>query len=86
MSKREKILRKLLRGSSDHSIRFDELCDVLTSLGFESRTRGSHHIFFRSDVEEILNLQPLGSQAKPYQVKQVRGIILRYRLAKADED
>jgi len=49
-------------------------------LGFGERIRGSHHIFSRDGVEEILNLQPKGSKAKPYQVKQVRHVILKYRL------
>jgi hypothetical protein len=42
---------------------------------------GSHHIFTRDGVEEILNLQPKGAKSKPYQVKQVRQIIVRYKLA-----
>jgi hypothetical protein len=37
-------------------------------------------LFFKAGVEEILNLQPRGDQAKPYQVKQVRQLILKYRL------
>lgn len=41
---------------------------------------GDHHIFSRDGIEEILNVQPRGSQAKAYQVKQVRGVILRYGL------
>ena len=45
------------------------------------RTKGSHHIFTRDGIPEILNLQPKGSEAKPYQVKQVRNVILKYRLA-----
>ena len=50
------------------------------------RIRGSHHIFTKDDVEEILNLQPKGSKAKPYQVKQVRNMILKYKLGeKTDE-
>ena len=44
------------------------------------RVRGSHHIFNLDGVDEILNIQPRGSMAKPYQVKQVRGVIIRYRL------
>jgi len=51
-----------------------------------SAYRGSHHIFTRSDVEEILNLQPRGSKAKPYQVKQVRTILVEYRLGETDVD
>jgi len=46
------------------------------------RVRGSHHIFTRSDVRDILNLQPRrGGQAKPYQVRQVRDVVVRYGLA-----
>jgi hypothetical protein len=37
-------------------------------------------LFRRSGVEERINLQRDGGHAKPYQVKQVRAIVLRYRL------
>ena len=50
------------------------------ALNFEERIRGSHHIFTREGIEEILNLQPRGAKAKAYQVKQVRRIVLKYRL------
>jgi predicted RNA binding protein YcfA (HicA-like mRNA interferase family) len=80
MSKRQKQLEKVLLGRSDHTIHFEELCDILVHLGFTFRTNGSHHIFTRDDIEEILNLQPRGHDAKAYQVKQVRDLILRYRL------
>ena len=83
MTKHEKLLLRLLRGTSDATIGFEELCVLLRRLGFEERQRGgSHHIFTRPGVAEILNLQPRsGGEAKPYQVKQVRQIILRYGLA-----
>lgn len=67
-------------GRSDASIRFDALRSLLLHLGFEERTKGSHHIFRRVDVEQRINLQRDGSRAKPYQVRQVRSILLRYRL------
>jgi hypothetical protein len=70
----------VLRGTSDANIPFDGLLHLLKEFGFEERIRGSHHIFTRTGVEEILNLQPKGSHAKPYQVKQVRQVILRYKL------
>jgi predicted RNA binding protein YcfA (HicA-like mRNA interferase family) len=54
-------------------------------MGFNERIKGSHHIFYRQDIEEILNLQPKGSQAKAYQVKQVRNLILKYRLEEPNE-
>ena len=80
MSKYEKILLKILRGTSDKDISFSDLCNLLESLGFEKRICGSHHIYYREDIEEILNIQSKNSKAKPYQVKQVRNIILKYKL------
>lgn len=80
MSKDAKLLDKILRGASDANIQFDGLCHLLRLLGFDMRTRGSHHIFTKPEVEEILNLQPRGAHAKPYQVKQVRQVIVKYRL------
>jgi hypothetical protein len=61
------------------------MCQLLRRLGFEERIRGSHHIFTKEGVEEILNLQPKGSQAKAYQVKQVRAVILKYQLGGQDD-
>lgn len=84
MGKQEKILLKVLRGTSDANISFDELCSLLHHLGFDERIRGSHHIFTKAKVPEILNLQAKQGKAKAYQVKQVRNIILQYKLA--DED
>ena len=81
MSKHDKLLDKLLRGTSDANIPFEGLCQLLRRLGFARRVKGSHHIFSRADVEEILNLQPRGPNAKPYQAKQVRDVILKYKLA-----
>jgi predicted RNA binding protein YcfA (HicA-like mRNA interferase family) len=57
------------------------LRNLLRALGFEERIRGSHHIFTKDGVEEILNIQARGSKSKPYQVKQVRQVIVRYKLA-----
>jgi hypothetical protein len=51
------------------------------STTFAERARGSHHIFHREGIDEILNLQPRGSLAKPYQVKQVRRVLVQYKLA-----
>jgi predicted RNA binding protein YcfA (HicA-like mRNA interferase family) len=81
MSKFEKLLLKLLSGNSDNNFSFEELEKVLLNLGFNRRnTGGSHIIFTKPNIEEIINIQPKGSQAKAYQVKQVRGIILKYKL------
>ena len=73
-------MRRILDGGSDANIRFNDLCALLRRLGFDERIRGSHHIFTRDDVDGILNLQPLGSDAKVYQVQQVRRFILKHGL------
>jgi predicted RNA binding protein YcfA (HicA-like mRNA interferase family) len=86
MPRRDKLLDQILRGSSDANISFARMCRLLRTLGFEERIRGSHHIFTKDKVEEILNLQPKGAKAKPYQVKQVRAVILKYRLAGEKDD
>jgi predicted RNA binding protein YcfA (HicA-like mRNA interferase family) len=81
----DKLLIKILSGTSDANIPFSQLCQLLQRLGFEERVRGSHHIFSKEGIEEIMNIQPKGSKAKPYQVKQVRTIIIKYQLGGQDE-
>ena len=80
MVRQRTLLEKVLRGDSDASIAFNDLCHLLASLGFEERSKGSHHIFQRAGIEERINLQRDGKHAKTYQVRQVRAVILRYRL------
>lgn len=80
MSQYEKLLIKILRGTSDKNIDFDELVNLLNQFGFRMREKGSHCIFSKPGIDEIFNLQPVGKQAKPYQVRQVRELILKYKL------
>jgi len=81
------ILEKVLSGLSDKNIRFGELRKLMLSLRFDERIKGDHHIFSKADITEIMNLQPLkDGKAKAYQVKQVRSIILKYKLHKEVED
>jgi predicted RNA binding protein YcfA (HicA-like mRNA interferase family) len=84
MSRLTKVRDQILRGTSDANIDFHDLRSLLDALGFRERIRGSHHIFTRPSVSEILNLQPSGSKAKPYQVRQVRQLITKYNLGEAD--
>lgn len=73
MTEQEKLLLRILRGTSDTNILFDAIRGLLRNLGFQERIRGSHHIFTKEGVEEILYLQQKdGGKAKPHQVKQVR--------------
>ncbi|MCD6266007.1 MAG: type II toxin-antitoxin system HicA family toxin [Deltaproteobacteria bacterium] len=77
----KKVLDKVLSGLSDKNIRFQNLEKLLNDFGFSVRIKGDHHIFYKEGIEEIINLQPLrDGKAKAYQVKQVRAIILKYRL------
>ena len=84
MSKHEKLYRHILMRRSDANVPFEALCALLIRIGFDERIRGDHHIFTMSGVEEILNLQPRNGKGKPYQVKQVRDVILKYDLKLED--
>lgn len=75
-------LESILRGASDNNISFADLSYVLKSLDFELRIKGDHFIYTHSLMVEIINIQPLGNKAKAYQVKQVRNLILKYKLAR----
>ncbi|MBM4136990.1 MAG: type II toxin-antitoxin system HicA family toxin [Nitrospira sp.] len=85
MGKYEKLLIKILRGTSDADIPFSDICHLLKRFEFDERIKGDHHIFTKDNIDEILNLQPKGSKAKPYQVKQVRTLILKYKLELEEE-
>ena len=76
----KRTLARVLGGRADASISFLELCSMLEQLGFRSRSRGSHNIFWKEGISEMINLQKSSGEAKPYQVRQVRKIILKYGL------
>jgi hypothetical protein len=80
MGKPEKLYEYILMRRSDANVPFETLCTLLKRLGFDKRIKGDHHIFTKDDVEEILNLQPKDGKGKPYQVKQVRDVILKYHI------
>ena len=80
MNRHERLLQTILRGRSDANIRFSDLRALMGYLGFELRIRKSHHLFDKKSVVEIVNLQSRGGHAKPHQVRQVRQLILKYRL------
>lgn len=80
MGKSDRLLEKILRGTSDANIDFDEMCGLLLQLGFTQRIRGSHHLFTKPGIVEKINLQRDDGKAKPYQVRQVRNVIIQYQL------
>ncbi|MBZ0168695.1 toxin HicA [Candidatus Methylomirabilis lanthanidiphila] len=81
MTRYDALLSRILRGDSDAAIPFNSLRYLLRRFEFDERIRGDHYIFTKENVVEILNLQPRGRYAKPYQVRQVRGVLVKYRLA-----
>lgn len=85
MDKNIKILLKILKGFSDANIDFNDLRKLLLFLDFEERIKGSHHIFSKINVEEIINIQSKKHLSKSYQVRQVRNIILIYKLGDLHE-
>lgn len=86
MAPRKRVLDQVLRGTADANVPFQGLCSLLHELGFDERTKGSHHIFTMESIPEILNLQPRGAKAKAYQVRQVRNVILKNRLAGGSDE
>ena len=80
MGKPEKLYEHILMRRSDANVLFETLCALLKRLGFDERIKGDHHIFTKDGIEEILNLQPKAGKGKPYQVKQVRDVILKYHI------
>ena len=84
MSKFDKLILKLLAGNADRNFNFNDLVLLLLKFGFTERIKGSHHIFYKEAVDEIINLQPQNNKAKAYQVKQVREILIKYKLVETD--
>jgi hypothetical protein len=70
VSRRDKLLVKILLGTSDANIPFEPLCQLLVSLGFDERIQGSHHIFSKEGVEEILNFSPSKEKPKPIRLSK----------------
>lgn len=80
MNKGKRLILRILSGTADSNIDFDDLCNLLISFGFDLRIRGSHNIFRKEGIVDKINLQKSGNKAKPYQVKQVRNLIVKYKL------
>ncbi|MDP6779479.1 MAG: type II toxin-antitoxin system HicA family toxin [Candidatus Latescibacteria bacterium] len=82
MSKRS-LLQRLVSGSKN--IRFSDAVACVEAFGFRlRRVRGSHHIFAHPDVPELINLQNVKGEAKPYQINQFLKIVERYDLRMED--
>ena len=78
--KRRRLLARLSQGALTN-IPFRDLVDLVEGFGFQlSRVRGSHHIFVHPAVVELVNLQDVDGQAKPYQIRQFLRLVERYNL------
>lgn len=82
MSRYKKVLLKIMIGNSDTNIPFMNLVGLLKQMKFDLRIKGSHYIFSKDGIEEIVNIQEVNGKAKAYQVKQIREIITKYNLNK----
>ncbi len=82
MNQHERLLQAILGGRSDADIRVADLRSLMQDLGFEERKRGSHHLFSKAGIVEIFNLLSRGVHVRPYQVRQVRNIVLKYRMGR----
>lgn len=76
----KKIFQEIMSGSKDQNIRFSELQKLLDDLNFHCRIKGDHFIYYKNEIDEIINIQPNGNKAKAYQVKQIRNLILKYKM------
>lgn len=76
-----RLLVRLARGDVQN-VRFDDVRRLAEALGFERRrVAGSHHTFAHPGVPELVNLQEVRGQAKPYQLRQLMKLVERYDLA-----
>ncbi len=82
--KLKRLLRRLSSGSPQN-VRFSDMMRLAEAFGFElNRTSGSHHIFVHAEVPELVNLQEVKGQAKPYQIRQFLRLVERYNLKMED--
>jgi hypothetical protein len=80
----EKILQQILSGKKN--IKFTDFIKLVKAFGFVlDRTRGSHHIFKKDGVVELINVQNYKGEAKLYQIKQFLEIVERYGLSLGEE-
>ena len=81
---RRRLLRRL-SGGALNNVAFSDFTDLVSGFGFElARISGSHHVFTHPDVAELVNLQRVGREAKPYQISQFLRLVEQYNLRLED--
>ncbi len=84
MSKKQKLLQQILNNSKNVS--FNDMLKLIEAFGFKlSRVNGSHHIFSRADIHELVNIQNVKGKAKPYQIQQFLTLVEKHNLSLEDE-
>ena len=83
MTRRQKLIEKARNNPT--GVRFQEICLLAEHLGFTKRGgKGSHIVYEKEGVEEILTFQDRKGMAKPYQVKQLLAVIEKYWLGEGE--
>lgn len=81
MGRRRKHYQKIMSGQSDKNIPFGRTRTLLEHLGFTERIKGDHHIFEKPEIDELIDIQPTSeAKLKPYQVRQIRRVLIDYEL------
>ena len=63
------------------NVAFSDMVNLVEGFGFHTvRMSGSHHIFAHPDISELVNLQSVEGEAKPYQIRQFLRLVERHNL------
>ncbi|MCI0771579.1 MAG: type II toxin-antitoxin system HicA family toxin [Chloroflexi bacterium] len=82
---RRRLLRRLTQGAL-RNVSFSDMMNLVEGFGFRlSRTSGSHHLFTHSNLTELLNMQSVHGEAKPYQIRQFLRLVERYNIQMEDD-
>ena len=77
---RRRLLKRLVAGAL-RNIAFADLVNLVEGFGFRlERVSGNHHIFSHPDLPELINMQSVSGEAKPYQIRQFLRLVERYNL------
>ena len=83
MTRRQKRIEKIQNNPA--GVRFQEICSLAEQLEFTQRGgKGSHIVYEKDGVDEILTFQDRKGMTKPYQVKQLLAVIEKYRLGERE--
>ena len=82
---RKKLLIRLTSGALQN-VSFKDMINLMNGFGFQVKNvSGSHYVFTHSDIPELLNLQEVRGEAKPYQIRQLLKLVEKYNLILEDE-